>query len=238
MHRLVHPPPAHVVSEGLRDLARQLHLCRLVEMPLERGGRRLAQHLVAQRDEPRAQRAEHVRQGLCGRAGLVIVQKRIVDIAALGQRRPLFALERQHLAQRRRECREIVARPRLGPDALGDRGHPRQFRGKLAGHLHRAAVAAPDVPQVGLPHRVERRIVDGGQPVAHPGIGAARMQHAFHRRHLVGALPRGAARHHGFLVPGQPPGHLAQRLGLALERHQVGICIAHAGVPLRDWGFG
>ena len=73
------------------------------------------------------------------------------------------------------------------------------------------------------------------QPARNPRVSAPRVQHAFKRRYFLAALICGPAWHHGFLIPSQPPGHLAQSLRLALIRHQIGksrAARAHA-VPFR-----
>lgn len=60
------------------------------------------------------------------------------------------------------------------------------------------------------------------QPFGEARIGAPGMEHALERRHLLGPLLGGTARHHRLLVPGEPAHDLRQRLGLALIVHQFG----------------
>ena len=232
MHRPVDPAPRGVIAEGARDPGAQAHLGVRIEGARQR--RRLArgpQRAVAQRDEPRAERAEHVYQHRRRGAGLIVVQKRVIGVAAIGQCCGLLALERDDPGQDRREGREIVRRPRLGPLALRHGGDARQFRREPRGHPRRPLETAADVAQVGLGRGIVRR--GALQPVADARVGPAGVEQPLHHAHLLGPLGGGPARHHRLLVPAQAHGDVGQRLGLTLVSHQIGIG-AHAG-SLRDW---
>ena len=71
------------------------------------------------------------------------------------------------------------------------------------------------------------------QPFGDPRAGAAIMQHTLDGGHFLAALIRRPARHHRLLVPGQAPGDLGQRLGLALIVHQRLECGPLHAVPSR-----
>jgi hypothetical protein len=68
----------------------------------------------------------------------------------------------------------------------------------------------------------------------------ALVQHGREGRRLLAPLDRSTAGHDGFPVPAQTLGHLAQRLGLALECQQLGqspVPVGHR-VPLMLAGIG
>ena len=78
-----------------------------------------AKYLFLKCDQPGAHFGEHRRKTLARRPWLVVVQKRIIKIAAVGQCRRLFTPERQNLSERRQKGGHVLVRARLGPDALG-----------------------------------------------------------------------------------------------------------------------
>ena len=99
------------------------------------------------------------------------------------------------------------------------------------------AAAMGAMAQLRAPHPVQRALVERSQPFAHTRISAPCMQNRFHRGHFLGPLISSPARHHRFLIPAQTSGHLPQREGLALMRHQrvISPCgIAHARAPRID----
>jgi len=98
-------------------------------------------------------------------------------------------------------------------------------------------VTATDVTQLRLSHGVQRRLVDPVQPFGNARIHTARMKHAFHCRHLLATLRGGPAWHDGLLIPAQSACDLCQRLGFALERHQL-IKSTHQDLPRTDVGMG
>ena len=116
--------------------------------------------------------------------------------------------------------RDVVARTGIGPNALRHAGDA----GDFSRQARRDAGVAPE----GAPDQLQRALFDRAlslrrcQPLADTRVGASGMQNAFDSRHFLATLLRGSRRHHGFLVPVQATGYLAQRLGIALECHQVG----------------
>ena len=98
-------------------------------------------------------------------------------------------------------------------------------------------MTATDVTQLRLSDGVQRRFVDPVQPFGNARINTARMKHAFHCRHLLATLRGRPAWHDGLLIPTQPARDLCQRLGFALERHQL-IKSTHQDLPRTDVGMG
>lgn len=185
-----------------------------------------AQKRLAQRDKAGAHPPEDFGDAGAGRTGFVIVQKRVIDIApaeaASRQRLPGLAFQCDDPFERRQEMGDIVLRPRLGPDALRHAGQARDLCRKTGRDAGIAPVGARDQRDGTAAGRIGR--FGPVDPFAHPRVGPPGVQNALDRRHLLGPLFGGARRHHGFLVPSQPPGDLPQRLGLALVFHEVGKC--------------
>ena len=228
MHRAVDAAVIGVISEGKCQLQRKAQLLARTETALEPFRFGLVQHRRAERHKARAHGVED-RGDLCRRrAGFVIGQKRVIKIAALRQRLRLFAFQRDDPLQRRCEGGPVFGAPRFGPDAVGDGRGPCDLGRQTLGHLHRAVVFAADVAQVRLAHR--RSGPGLGQPFAHARIAAAGVNHRLDGAEFLSPLFGGGARHHGFLIPGQPPGDLGQRLGLALEGHEI-VIGGHVRLP-------
>ena len=235
MNRKVKPPARPVIAEGPGELAGQRQLPVAREASRQRRGLAFrAQNRLAQRDKARAHAVEDRGNARRRRTGFVIVQKRVVGVTLAEprrrQRQTLFAGQADHVAEDRQEMRHIVPCPRLGPDALRDARHPREF----GGQAHRHGGAAVEIAADQVQHPGACRAGGGGarKPVGQTRIGAAAMQHRLHRGAFLAPLMGGAARHHGFLIPAEPSRDLRQRLRLALELHQA-VEIGHAR-PLTD----
>jgi hypothetical protein len=216
MHRQIQPPAREVIAEGSASRAPAASAPRGRTRP---SGARLrrAQHRLAQRHQPRAHPVEHRRDLGAAGAGLVIVQQRVIEVAAIAPAPPppraAAPPPAPASAGNGRPRRARAPRPR----PLRDRGHARHLRRQPRRHAvrarHRAGSGAawPRRPRRAPPpppasHRCADRCAARAAPLQ--------------RRHLLGCAGGRAARHHGFLVPAQPAHHLAQRLGLALMGHQ------------------
>ena len=206
MHRQIQTAPRPVIAEGGGAGACQSQLGFLREMAGQRGGLVLgAKDVFAQRHQPRPHRIEQRGDPRAGHAGLVIVQQRVIEIAAIGQRGGLFAFQHQHLIQHRQEIIRRVGGAGIGPDRLRQRCQPRQFRGQTRRNPAGAAIVAGDQLDgagIGLAAGL-----DAGQPFAQTRIGAAFVQQRLDRGHFLGPLFDGTARHHRFLIPAQPFGN-------------------------------
>ena len=207
MNHPVNPPVVCVIAKCLSQFRgkRQLRLYRIVAMQGIRLGS-TAKHPFPQFNQSRAQRIEHCRQRRARRPRLVIIQQCIIEVASIGQRRCLLALQRNNLFQRRQKSGDIFSRARFCPDALRLAGQPRQIGGELGRDFHRPRVRPTDMTQLSAGHIVDR--LGGVQPVPHARICASGVQYTLNRSHFGGALIRGPARHHGFLIPAEAAGDL------------------------------
>ena len=233
MHRLINPAPVEIIAKRRSHLARQRQLPVAIEPPLQ--SHRLIgrpQHPFAQRHQSWPHPAKQRADAGGFRFGFIGIEQRIIKIATRSHRRRLFAFQRNHLFQHRQEACNIICRPRRRPFALRHRGQPRQFFCQQRRHFLGAVIAALNMPKLRRTHSIRgnrRR-----QPLANPWVSAAGVQNPLQRRHLVTALIGSAAWHHGFLIPAQPPGNLAQRLGVALIGHQV-VKRCHVGLRIICW---
>ena len=219
MHGQINPPMGEIITKRRRQIPRQRQLRRLGEPPFHPLWHRFTQHRLAQGHQPWPHPPEHRRQSFRRRPRLIIVDQRVIQIAALCQTFRLLPPERYHLCQRRQEIRHTLTRPCRSPNPLRCRGHPRQFLRQIRWHPGRPDVAAPDQTDLRLPRCILRvRLL---QPIPHPSIAASGVQDPLHRRQFLAALLRRPARHHGFLIPAQPFRHQRQRLGLPLIGHQI-----------------
>ncbi len=236
MHRHVKPPAREIIAKATRQFARQAQLRLLVEMRVQRGPV-AAQRAGAQIDQPGPHLGKYRVEPSRRHLGLEIVDEGIIEVAPPRHRRRLLAFQSDHLGQNRGEGGVIIRRPRLGPLALRPAGQPRQRHRQIAGHPRRAVVIAADVMQLRARHLVRHLRLGLGQQIAAPRIGAPGVQHRLHRARFLGPLFGGTSRHHGFLIPTEPAGHLRERLRVALLRHQI-VIGRHARAPLSDVARG
>ncbi len=222
MHRQIEPSAREIIAEAARHLARKAHLRLMREMSRDLGPIR-PKRRTAQFHQPRPHLGKEPLERLRRHPRLIFVQKRVIAIAAIGERRRFLSLELQNLGQGRREGGDIVGGARLGPDPLRPACQPRQRHRQGGGHARRALVIAADEAQFGPGLRIlgVGFLLRLGQKMAARGIGAPLVQHRLHRAHLLGALLGRAARHHRLLVPAQTARHLRQRRAFALARHQI-----------------
>ena len=190
-----------------------------------------AEDAVAECHETRAHGAEHGFEVRSCRAGLVVLQKRVVDVAiAASQGRAFLLAEFHDLFEHGHEGGHVFSGAGIGPKALRLAGYARDLGGEVGGDLGVARVIATHMAQRSAAYIVERAVINGLKPGAKLGRGAAGMEHFFERRHLLPPLVGCAAGHHGFLVPTQAPLDLAQGLSVALIGQKV-VKGCHLRVP-------
>ena len=229
MHRQIQSPPAQIIAKDLRQFPRQRQLRGAIECALQLGPLHI-QRRPTQRHQPRPHLGEHRIKLVRAHPRLVILEQRIIERAARRQRRRFLALEPHHFGQHGRKGGIIIRRPRLGPLPLRPARKAGQRHRQISRHLDRPLIIPPDMAQLRPRHRLGCLRLGLRQHIAPRRVHPPRMQHRLNRTRFLGPLIGGPARHHGFLIPAQPPGHLRQGLRLALARHQI-VIGAHAQVP-------
>ena len=134
------------------------------------------------------------------RSRFVLVEQRIVRMVGVPDGLGFFALQRQDLLEPRAEQRELVFRPRFGPDFLRLRGNAGEFLDQPCGDFRRAIVTATQFPHVGRFERIGR-CGHFRKPFADSWVGRFLMRNRCQDRHLIAAKTRPAARHVRLLIP-------------------------------------
>jgi hypothetical protein len=240
VRRLVEPPVREVEADRAHELLPQRALRRGRERPLGRHGPRLArllfQHPVDEiRQEPR-EAGEQFVDARGARAGLVLVEQRVVgrEAARRAQRLRLFAREAQHLLERRQQHREVGGGPRRAPHRFARRARLRQRRHEVRGQRHGRGPGPAHLAQVrALPAVQARRFALGAlQQLAHVRAGQQLVARHLEGRELLGARRDAAARHHHRHVPVQH----ALGLGEGAEPREAGFQLGVSGHVMGEVG--
>ena len=224
VRRQVQPAGVPIVSHATGKRPGQRHLGGLVEVTGNARRRGLFQNSSAQIGQAGAQAVEGLRNLGLGRAGLVALQQRVIEAASVLKASCFLPGQINHLLQQRQKRLRVVLFPRLPPDCLRTGAQARRLGGQAFRDAPRTVKATADLPDIGLTHRVQCPRIHAVQPVTDPWIGPARVQHPAERCRLLGPLADALGRHHHFLVPGQQPRNLPQRLRLFHMGQKFGVC--------------